>query len=352
MRSGEPPVRADAALAALQRAIDGRLLPFRLACLLYDAVAAPAPAADRGAIADRIGAADLGRLIARLRAQLSPPGAPAGWGEPRIGQVLRDRFVLDAEIGQGGMGAVYRAIDRRRQELDTLSPFVAIKMLAPRWAGDRTAMRALEAEARHTQALRHPNIVAVHDFDRDGADAFIVMENLVGHALDVMLDRYPGFAGSALARATLTQLLDGLAAAHARGVIHADLKPSNLFICTDGDLKILDFGIAAILWEGGADSAIGRAITPAYVSPERLSGQPQTLRDDVYALGCLIHLFLTGRHPFARLDAREARRRGCVPMPITGVSDAINALVARALSFDPAARPINACEVQAGIRFP
>ncbi|MEH3148523.1 MAG: serine/threonine-protein kinase [Methylobacterium frigidaeris] len=349
LRDGAPQAGRAAATLALQQAIDAHRLSFRLACLLHDAVEAPAPASARVSPGDRSDAAEIDRMAARLRALRHPPAPAADAAGGRVGQVLRGRFVLDAEIGQGGMGVVYRAIDRRRQELDGVSPYVAVKLLAPRWVGDRTATRALEAEARHTQALRHPNIVAVHDFDRDGADAFMVMENLVGYSLDVMLRRHPHFAGSALARTALTHLLSGLAAAHRRGVVHADLKPSNLFICTDGQLKILDFGIAAFLSETDVDDAIERAVTPAYASPERLSGHGRSLRDDVYALGCLTHLVLTGRHPFDRLDAIEARRQGRVPARIEGATRDVNAVVARALSFDPAARPADACEVQAAI---
>ncbi|GJD50490.1 Serine/threonine-protein kinase PknD [Methylobacterium crusticola] len=354
LRQGEgAQVGAAATILALQRAIDDRRLPYRIACLLHDAVQASVPASTSSERlpGSRVDAAEIDCLVARLRTLRQSPEFRPAYAEGRIGQVLRNRFVLDAEIGHGGMGVVYRAVDRRRQELDSISPYVAIKLLAPRWVGDRTAMRALEAEARHTQALRHPNIVGVHDFDREGADTFIVMENLVGYSLDVMLLRHLDFAGSALARTNLTHFLAGLAAAHQQGVIHADLKPSNLFICTNGQLKILDFGIAAVLSETSADDAIERAVTPAYASPERLSGQSRSLRDDVYALGCLIHLFLAGRHPFDRVDAVEAMRRGLVPSRIDGLSSDANTIVARALSFDPAVRPVDAREVQAMICF-
>ncbi|OYX83330.1 MAG: hypothetical protein B7Y75_05485, partial [Azorhizobium sp. 35-67-5] len=217
------------------------------------------------------------------------PAAEALPERNMIGQMLRDRFVLDAELGRGGMGVVYRAVDRRRLEAQARRPYVAVKLLAGDFRAHPDALRAMEAEARRTQDLPHPNIVTVHDFDRDGDHVFMVMELLEGRSLDAVLkDPDLDFIGSAEAYQAVGELCAGLALAHARGVVHADLKPANLFLCADGTLKILDFGISsAARDEGGFDGSRLDALTPVYASPERLRGEPRDPRDDIYALGCL-----------------------------------------------------------------
>ncbi len=268
------------------------------------------------------------------------PAAEALPERNMIGQMLRDRFVLDAELGRGGMGVVYRAVDRRRLEAQARRPYVAVKLLAGDFRAHPDALRAMEAEARRTQDLPHPNIVTVHDFDRDGDHVFMVMELLEGRSLDAVLkDPDLGFIGSAEAYQAVGELCAGLALAHARGVVHADLKPANLFLCADGTLKILDFGISsAARDEGGFDGSLLDALTPVYASPERLRGEPRDPRDDIYALGCLIHLMMTGRHPFGRVSALDALAKGLRPQPLPQLRPHEAAAVQAALAFDPQAR--------------
>lgn len=268
------------------------------------------------------------------------PAVPVPAAPPKAGDMLRERFVLDAEIGRGGMGAVYRAVDRRRVEAGARRPYVAVKLLAGDFRSHPDAVRAMEAEARRVQDLPHPNIVAVHDFDRDGDIVFIVMELLEGRSLAAAL-RPPaeGFIGSPAAFAAIRELCAGLAFAHAAGVVHADLKPANIFLCTAGPLKILDFGLASVV-QGTPDfdPAVLNALTPLYASPERLRGAPPDARDDVYALGCLVHLMLAGTHPFQRLTALEAEARGMAPEPLPGLPPRAAQAVADALAFHPAQR--------------
>lgn len=266
----------------------------------------------------------------------------SGQEESRIGQILRDRFVLDAELGRGGMGVVYRAVDRRRVEAAGSRPYVAIKLLHGDFGAHPDALRAMEAEARRTQDLSHPNIVAVHDFDRDGAHPFIVMELLDGCSLDLKLRDESGFAGSPAAWNAIRDMFAGLGHAHAQGVIHADLKLANLFLCADGRLKILDFGIASAARAGDYEAQVFDAVTPTYASPEQLRGEPRDARDDVYAFGCIIHLLLTRKHPFNRLPATDALERGLVAPAITGLTDAMQEALAAALSFERQERPENA----------
>ncbi|MBA4790884.1 MAG: serine/threonine protein kinase [Rhizobiales bacterium] len=292
-----------------QRQLDDALSAFRSARLRQDA---------------RKSAAGSGRPIMLGR---------DGREENRVGQILRDRFVLDAELGRGGMGVVYRAVDRRRVEAADSRPYVAIKLLNGNFGAHPDALRAMEAEARRTQDLSHPNIVAVHDFDRDGTHPFIVMELLEGRSMDVCLRGDSDFAGSPAAWRAIKDMFAALAHAHSRGVTHADLKLANLFLSQDGPLKVLDFGIASAARAGDFDVMALDAMTPAYASPEQLRGGPRDPRDDVYAFGCIIHLLLTRKHPFDRMPATEAQERGLEPPVIAGLTDAMQAAVAGALAF-------------------
>lgn len=266
----------------------------------------------------------------------------SGREESRVGQILRDRFVLDAELGRGGMGVVYRAVDRRRVEAAGSRPYVAIKLLHGDFGAHPDALRSMEAEARRTQDLSHPNIVAVHDFDRDGAHPFIVMELLDGSSLDVRLKDDAAFAGSPAAWHAIRDMFAGLGHAHALGVIHADLKLANLFLCEDGRLKILDFGIASAARAGVDEGFVLDAVTPTYASPQQLQGEPRDPRDDLYAFGVIIHMLLTRRHPFGRLPATDAMAQGLVPPVIPGLTAAMQEALASALAFDAARRPANA----------
>lgn len=265
--------------------------------------------------------------------------------EPGIGTILRDRFVIDSELGRGGMGIVYRAVDRRRLETGAPQPYVALKVLNADFGTHPDALRALETETRRAQELPHPCIVTVYDFDRDGGRAFIVMELLEGVPLDQVLRRRPDFIGSDLARSVITSIIHALAFAHAHGIVHADLKPANVLLCDDGRTKLLDFGISAALQAGGKESFDTTALaglTPAYASPQRDEGAPPSPDDDVYALGCMVHLLLTGKHPFGRKSGGQAREEGLRPPRLLMLTAQEEAAVTAALSFTQAARPADA----------
>jgi len=390
--------------ACLQVEIDVGRMPYDLALLLFEAATpappVPPPQADPDATRDDSGAADSGaaddvratvdsgavsallgplkalrrgeapaddtsinpaerQLDAALdmfrgaRARKDARASAAGHGRTlvlgsgrdaasMIGGMLRDRFVLDRELGRGGMGAVYRAVDRRRLDAGSTRPYVALKLLHGEFSAHADALRSLETEARRTMELAHPNIVTVHDFDRDGAHAFIVMELLDGRSLDAVLYDSPDFAGSPAAFSAIRQILTGLAFAHARGVVHSDLKLANLFFCDDGTVKVLDFGIASAARAGEYDPAALDAMTPAYASPERLRGAPRDPRDDLYGLACIIHLLLTGNHPFGRLSALDAIEQGLEAPDLPMLPPRAAASVARALSFSAAHRPADA----------
>lgn len=232
------------------------------------------------------------------------------YGDARIGRMLKDRFILDKELGRGGMGTVFQAVDRRRLEARHAQPYVAIKLISADFQSHPEAARALEAETRKTQELAHPNIVTVYDFDRDGDDVFIVMELLRGKPLDALLRDAPqGRPGTDLAARVVEGLCRGLSYAHERGIIHADIKPSNLFVLDNGGVKLLDFGIASAIRGSGLDIESLDGLTLSYASPELLDGAQRDPRDDIYALGCLTYLMLTGNRPYGREISNVARDR-------------------------------------------
>ena len=238
------------------------------------------------------------------------PSHPA----PRVGSVIKQRFELVEELGAGGMGRVFKALDRVRAEAHDREPHLAIKILSEAFQQHADAAIALQREAKKTLRLSHPNVVNVYDFDRDGPLMFMTMEYLSGRSLDRML-KEPGFKGLPIedALAILRPAAAALSHAHAHGLVHSDFKPSNVFIGNDGQVKIIDFGIARAVRRAGSDTDEtlfdpGRlgALTPPYASIEQIDGCDPDPRDDVYALACVAYELLTGRHPFDRVTARRA----------------------------------------------
>jgi RNA polymerase sigma-70 factor (ECF subfamily) len=221
----------------------------------------------------------------------------------RLGMKLAHYEVL-APLGVGGMGEVYRARDAR------LDRDVAIKVLPERLAGSAEALARFEREAKALAALSHANLVAIFDVGKDQGIPFAVMELLVGQTLRECLER----GGLPLAR-TLevgAAVADGLAAAHAHGVIHRDLKPENIFLSTSGQVKLLDFGLARFAPPEPLGATVeylteaGRVMgTVGYMSPEQASGTIPDGRGDIFSLGCVLYEMATGRRAFPGNSAAE-----------------------------------------------
>ena len=260
------------------------------------------------------------------RKDMTPP--PPATGESSVsdtermkgkGDVLNGRFVLEECIGAGGMSTVYKALDRRKLEANDRYPYVAVKVLNVEFRAHPDSLIALQREAKKSQSLAHPNIVRVYDFDRDGSTVYMTMEYLPGESLAQML-RAPGFKGFPWDEAM--RILEGISSAlifaHSNGIIHADFKPANVILTDKGEVKVIDFGIArAFKRPDDSDMEATRfdpgslgALTPTYASPEMLEQQEPDPRDDVYALACIAYEMLTGRHPFGRMQATEARDGG------------------------------------------
>jgi eukaryotic-like serine/threonine-protein kinase len=260
-----------------------------------------------------------------------------------IGQLVGSYRVVRA-LGEGGMGVVYLA------EHTQLRRFAAIKMLQPKLSRRADMVRRFFDEARAATAIAHPGIVQVHDvgFRPDGA-AYIVMEALVGEALDRRLRRF-GRVPATTALRVARQLAVTLRAAHAAGIVHCDLKPENIFLVADPAVaggeraKVLDFGVARLMGDDPrvAGSALG---TPLYMAPEQCRGAIDIdARTDVYALGCVLYHLLVGRPPFVAeasetvlaMHLYDNASPPSVVLPVLG--GALDTLVMRCLAKAPADR--------------
>lgn len=240
------------------------------------------------------------------------------------GTVLRHRYVLERELGQGGMGTVYRALDRNKQGLPPQHGHVAVKVLREELARDPDALQALRREAHQAQSLSHPGIVNVFDFDRDGDVYFITMELLEGELLSDLIQRIrPGKLPRQAATDILRDLGNAVAYAHSRGVLHMDLKPGNVMITTQGEVRVLDLGLAhphrTEPWISDHPPPF-HAATPTYASCEQLDGAAADVRDDVFSFACVAYELLSGEHPFDRSSAKEAREQGHRPRRIRSLS--------------------------------
>jgi serine/threonine protein kinase len=281
-------------------------------------------------------------------------GTRSAWDEPErlaessvpltIGAVLNERFELVEVLGRGGMGVVYRAIDRRKVDFGDSDHFVAIKVLNEEFKRHPEAIRTLQLESKKSMKLAHPNIVQVRDFDRADGNVYMVMELLEGHSLQQLLrEQYPKGMPLRLVIDIVRGLGDALAHAHDQGIVHSDFKPSNAFITRAGHVKVLDFGVARVhhaLDPGQTVFDVGslKALSPPYASIELMNGAAPDPRDDVYALACVTYLLLTGRHPFGEMTAMRARHEGLAPARIRGLpAEAWQALTA-ALAFERNAR--------------
>jgi len=259
-----------------------------------------------------------------------------------VGDTLNGRFVLEECIGFGGMGTVYKALDLRKLEASDRNPYIAIKVLNVQFRGHPKSLIALQREAKKAQALAHPNIVTVYDFDRDGPMVYLTMECLSGKPLSRAL-RVPDFKGMPYhaAMRIVTGVAHALSYAHQRGFVHCDLKPANVFVTDSGDVKVIDFGIARVFQKSEEDveatvfdpGSLG-GLTPAYASPEMLEHREPDPRDDIYALGCITYELLTGRHPFDRVPASQARSAGLKPQRPQNLGQRQWRALRAALSFD------------------
>ncbi|MBC8995479.1 MULTISPECIES: serine/threonine-protein kinase [unclassified Pseudomonas] len=283
-----------------------------------------------------------------------PALAPTKASIGALPDVLAGRYHLERLLGAGGMGAVYRARDLLHEQFGDPDPYIALKILSEEFAESPDASALLYSEFALTRRLRHDNVVRAHTFevDTDCQRAFITMEYMRGLTLDKLLCERPlGLPWKEL-RDIVLPLLDTLAYAHRRGVLHGDMKPSNVMLSEDG-LRLFDFGLGQA--EEGTLPGLPHlsrerfnAWTPGYAAPELLEGQPLSASADVYGVACVIYELASGKHPFRRLPSTQARDEHLereLQAPQNLPKHCWPALQT-ALSFDPAARTITADQLR------
>jgi serine/threonine protein kinase len=257
----------------------------------------------------------------------------------RVGCVIRNRYVLEERVGIGGKGTVFKALDRYRLDLPEEDRYVAIKILHRPAENRGNLLADLRREFYCAQTLSHENIVNVYQLDRDGDIDFFTMELLEGELLSSVLARlHPALMSRPQAWAIIRDIGTGLAHAHSRNVIHADLKPHNIMITHSGEVRILDFSNAVGHYSEDTARHTLSSGTLSYASCEILAGRAPDPRDDVYALACLSYELLAGQHPFQRRPATEARALGIVPKRPPGLTRQQWQTLAMGLSWHRAGR--------------
>jgi len=263
--------------------------------------------------------------------------------DPLTGRLLDGRYAVTARIAHGGMATVYQATDTR------LDREVALKVMHAELARDEEFRHRFIGEAKSVARLSHQNVVAVYDQGADGPFLYLAMEYVPGRTLKEVL-RDSGRLSPAAALEIMTGVLDGLAAAHASGIVHRDVKPENVLLTNDGRIKVADFGLARAQSAAGHTRAGLLIGTVAYVPPEQVTGGSTGPRGDVYSAGVMLFEMLTGRLPFTGdtpLSVAYQHVNQDIPAPSAlapGIPAAVDQLVLAATSRDPARRPADAGE--------
>jgi serine/threonine protein kinase len=269
--------------------------------------------------------------------------------EIAIGDVLRNRYRVVGVLGYGGMGTVFEATDEYRVDLPTTNQRLAIKVLHSAVAQREELLAELQREFQHLQLLSHPNIVRVHEFDRDGDIAFFTMEFLNGALLSqVLIARKTIALARPYALAIMRDIGAALAHAHSRGIVHGDINPQNIFITNGGELRVLDFGASHKIlrdgWTVGRESAREPVATPGYASCQLLEGQYPDARDDVFAFACVAYVLLAGKHPFPNRTAVEACAQGLRPARPPGITSHQWGVLREGLRWERDRRPADVGE--------
>lgn len=272
---------------------------------------------------------------------------------PPIGKSF-GHYRIQGQLGAGGMGVVYSAYDT------VLERKIAIKVVGDRVLADKTARDLLLREARTASSLNHPNICTIHEVGDSGGEAYIVMEQVEGQPLSSLLET-DGLSADLVVRYGM-QIADALSHAHEHGVIHRDLKSTNVVVTPQGRVKVLDFGLAARLRDTELRDAVSSKVpltesrmivgTLPYLAPELLRGEPAEARTDIWALGVLLYEMASAKHPFRGRTAFELSsailREAPTPLP-TNVPSGLSAVILRCLEKSPGDRYQRAREVHSAL---
>ncbi|TQM70115.1 serine/threonine-protein kinase [Actinomadura hallensis] len=268
--------------------------------------------------------------------------------DPLVGQVLDGRYRIESRIARGGMATVYLARDMR------LDRVVAIKVMHAGLASDEDFVARFIGEAKAAAALSHPNVVAVYDQRTDGEHVFLVMEYVAGRTLRDALNAL-GRLGPRAALEIMMPVLAALGAAHRAGLVHRDVKPENVLITEDGQVKVADFGLARAETASKMTKTGVIIGTVGYLSPEQVLSGTADARSDVYAAGVMLYELITGELPHrgdTPLAVAYKHVNETVPPPsgvVPGVPPQVDALVADATAHDPARRPVDANQFHAEV---
>ena len=364
-----------ATLAATLGALIAELRDRRTLAAAVDPIGAPTATTDTGATMPSAPDSATGRAMTveraspprrgrRVVAGAVPREAPEVGRGPRPGELLAGRYVVETELGAGGNGTVYRVRDL------VLGGRLALKRLRPELlAAEPLAAGRLAQALRLAQRIHHRNVVRIHDVGESAGAPYIAMELVEGSSLAALLQAR-GPLPEPVVVALAAQLARALEAAHAQGVVHGDLKPANLLVDRHGQLKVGDFGVAAVLRhavarraDGGADAAgprrqlMGALIgSPEYLAPELLLGEAPHVRGDLYAAGVVLHECLTGSTPFHGDSPGEFLARKLTPpraddAPVAGrdatAPRSLAGIVACLTAADRDARPASAAALGA-----
>jgi len=263
-------------------------------------------------------------------------------------------YQIIRQLGSGGMGQVFLA---KNTSFDQL---VAIKMLHPRLADNAMLREKFKKEAQLLSSLNHPNIVRFFNYVENDSGVFLIMEYVDGMTLEDFITKKNGLIVEKRALPMFNQILGAFSYAHSKNIVHLDIKPSNIFITPDGQIKILDFGIAKILSDSGSAGDGDNMVmgTPEYMSPEQVIGRNIDRRSDIYSLGVLFHQMLTGRPPYdtttlSRMEIQQCVLNDALPKMkdyYPYISDSIQKVVTRATNKLPDKRYKDCAEMQRAVK--
>jgi len=288
--------------------------------------------------------ANFGTSSMSQRSRRTPLPDQSLYAEPALkpGDTVAGTYRIEAEVGRGGMGIVYRARDV------WLDRTVALKIIVPLWEGDPVADLKLQQEAKALATLRSQHVVQVYAFGRHGASYFFAMEYVKGRPLDAILEEYQrrqSILPQHRAATIIARIAEGLDAVHEKGLVHRDVKPGNIVIEEDtGRPVLIDFGLALQTEEMSLESVEG---TPIYMAPEQaglgVNGCPVGSWSDEYGLGCVAFEMLTGRVPYTERDIvslLHAHQLAAIPLAssVHAAAEPFDAILSRAMAKDPADR--------------